>query len=1381
MSSKTKFYDLNSFVSSKVGCLLLHQNETKLNEENLNDLVFPGYNPFFMPNVNIRTRLEFEKVVTCSSDEEKDKNFLYKTSLATDSSSNPLANKITVVIGSYITREEANLNSNTSSPMSLIWNIETTKPDVLVNPANSTTFRDALTWISPNSDYSNVLDEELPNKFLHVVNNLEVPNGSIEELRNFIEKRTWSGDCLWGGDCNAFLTKVDSVLDEHEKWRFLRLYITQNFAWQTKIAFFPVDGLHRLAISDMIFNGIVPPSSNDLLQTKVTNFSKCLVVSNKMKSNIDSSMLYIQSNDEVSCVDTHFNIFYCVPDTIDNDFCTKMREKSASTQSDAKHQSSHTVIHLLQNLLQRYFEFEINMDDNKPLPPKYLFDPSSDESLSRLLSENQGPKLKYMYECLENEGFCKDREDFINNYFHHMKNKNQYGHPSHYPNYYINIWLKRTAEVMFKRLCLFNAKYSGIAGIQKELINLSIVSAIDFETFWQAFKTVKEGRTRRKGALEMHSADLDCPYTFETMLNDFLEQSSNDKFGKDPYKRPIKPKSATNLSTKSSKYFPAGLLDVLQILLYCHFSPGSHQSVVRFLDEVLTIRPNSMACVGSREIASMTCIRSLLFTIRVSVKASLKAWNQCLNQIQNKAEGKRKESPFHPLEPHMRNSENHMRYLKSDTISIFLTISAIRHSCSFFGSIGLNSEPHFELTELSRVHRQQHDSNPKFLNVLERLNDLNTFYSISFLHYIFEKDKIHKKEPALLKVYLESILQHSLAQYLAEDVTATASDDQSSFCQFTKGFCQTLSPALNERKRRDNSSALESVIEILWLKSVENSKVSSHEEETHRIDQYVARCLDAKVLLDYCLEILKEPDPKESSDNEELNIEVDGPNVAGLDVAGIEGPGSPCGTGSGGPVGLSSPGNVNDEGPGAAGPGGMSLITLGPAGASPVPAGSCKAGSVVDGVVPDGHGTDDEMKKQVQQISEGLCGDDFPDNLSETKNSNENQSVGNEKNPAPSPGKGGELRKSPQKKTSSPEKKIQASPKKRLPKGREARYNPPKKSKNSPKDATPQKKRKNPSDSNPIEVIDLTKDTTILMLKGLTDWEFSEKDGNPKTIAKTVKDREKDSVIMHMYSVIRKLIQSQPKVSSQKKQRTTEEEPIKIKPKPIHFPGKGMRVPSLNQPGGKQFRMNPQNHSDSSTSTSENGNGKVNENSDSDDEQSKEDSEVEKSDGDEQSKEDSKVEKSDGADDDEHSNDDSEFEESDGADDDDEDNNGAINNDDGDGYGNGVDDENRDDDDNSADDDDDGDDGDGYKNENEVKKASVQIDCNISFDEEDQNSLGNIPSPHGEGKAEELDNSLLTLAHAATSGNDNLFDNYKNAQEDEEEYNYVSKNYHVKK
>ncbi len=81
MSSKTKFYDLNSFVSSKVGCLLLHQNETKLNEENLNDLVFPGYNPFFMLNVNIHTRLEFEKVVTCSSDEEKDKIFCTKLRL----------------------------------------------------------------------------------------------------------------------------------------------------------------------------------------------------------------------------------------------------------------------------------------------------------------------------------------------------------------------------------------------------------------------------------------------------------------------------------------------------------------------------------------------------------------------------------------------------------------------------------------------------------------------------------------------------------------------------------------------------------------------------------------------------------------------------------------------------------------------------------------------------------------------------------------------------------------------------------------------------------------------------------------------------------------------------------------------------------------------------------------------------------------------------------------------------------------------------------------------------------------------------------------------------------------------------------------------------
>ncbi len=58
---------------------------------------------------------------------------------------------------------------------------------------------------------------------------------------------------MWNGDY-----VVDAVPQEHERWRLYRLYIIQNFAWQTKVVFFPVDGLHQIAISDMIYNGISP-------------------------------------------------------------------------------------------------------------------------------------------------------------------------------------------------------------------------------------------------------------------------------------------------------------------------------------------------------------------------------------------------------------------------------------------------------------------------------------------------------------------------------------------------------------------------------------------------------------------------------------------------------------------------------------------------------------------------------------------------------------------------------------------------------------------------------------------------------------------------------------------------------------------------------------------------------------------------------------------------------------------------------------------------------------------------------------------------------------------------------------------------------------------
>lgn len=44
---------------------------------------------------------------------------------------------------------------------------------------------------------------------------LTVPNESCNQLREFILdlNRNCEGDCLWGGECNAFLAKVDQVED----------------------------------------------------------------------------------------------------------------------------------------------------------------------------------------------------------------------------------------------------------------------------------------------------------------------------------------------------------------------------------------------------------------------------------------------------------------------------------------------------------------------------------------------------------------------------------------------------------------------------------------------------------------------------------------------------------------------------------------------------------------------------------------------------------------------------------------------------------------------------------------------------------------------------------------------------------------------------------------------------------------------------------------------------------------------------------------------------------------------------------------------------------------------------------------------------------------
>ena len=635
MSDIISFNQINSFTSSNLGCFLLHQNELDVNyildKNDVESPICTLLNPFFIPPVNIRTYLEHDKLFPCKSENNRSANMLWSAAKATDSGNNPIGGDFYIVVGSYVITDPSTSPSSSTCPMSLVLERINTKSPVHATAATPEVFRNALNWIFPTEDHSNILDGELLSTFVDKVDKLVVPNGSVTQLREFIQKRNWSGDRLWGGEKDAFLKLVDAVTQEHERWRLYRLYITQNFAWQTKVAFYPVDGLHRIAISDMVYNGISPSIDESEgeanLKTLVNKFSKSLVIPDDNSTKEQTLRLRIQHKNEPVCIDTYVILSYIVPDVINKQVCMKIGDVSAEKQTENSKHSPHTIVHLLSQLVS--FCFEFSEDESSSSFPRYLFDPSSEEpkSLMKLLNQ-EDPTLEFFFKCLQQDGFCKDKDDFVTNIVPHMYQKKgeQLDYPKDHPTVYIRLWLQALSKVVYNKLKRFNDEFKNTAGIDPEYVQFKKTMTMEYWQFRSSFMNIKEGKVP-KSFLAIYQADFTPHY--EDLLKPFVT-NRKDFFGDNSYHRPIGFGDPT-YDPINKTYFPPGFLYVIQILIYCHLSPGTHQSVVKFLNKLSNGRGTSSDCQYPRRLSSRKCLQALILTVHVSSHHSCDHWNQALS------------------------------------------------------------------------------------------------------------------------------------------------------------------------------------------------------------------------------------------------------------------------------------------------------------------------------------------------------------------------------------------------------------------------------------------------------------------------------------------------------------------------------------------------------------------------------------------------------------------------------------------------------------------------------------------------------------------------------------------------------------------------------
>jgi len=873
MSNNNDFSPINTFTGSNFGCFLLHQNELDVNytvhEEDVESPICTLLNPFFIPPVNIRTNLEHDKLFPCKCEKNQSANMLWSAAKATDSGNNPISGSLHIVVGSYvITDPITSPSSSNTCPMSLVLERESTKSPVHATAATPEVFRNALNWILPTEDHSNIPDDDLLVTFVSEVDKLVVPNGSVSQLRQFIQKRNWSGDRLWGGEKDSFLEVVDAVTQEHERWRLYRLYITQNFAWQTKVVFYPVDGLHRIAISDMVYNGISPSiaeSEGDAsLKTLVNEFSRNLAIPDD-NSSVEKTL---RLHNATVCIDTFVSLYYNKPDVINKQVCMKISDESAKKQTETAKQSPHTIVHLLSRLVS--FCFEFSEDKSSSSFPRYLFDPSSEEpkSLMKLLNQ-ENPTLEFFFECVQRDGFCKDKDDFDQKIVPHMYSPKggQLLYSKDHPTIYIRLWLEALSKVVYDKLNRFKEEFQNTAGIDPEYVKFKQTMAMEYWQFKSSFMRIKEGKAP-KDYLAMFQADYTVHY--ENVLKLFVTQKK-DFFGDDSYCRPIG-FGDERFELNKRSYFPSGFLHVLQILIYCHLSPGTHQSVVKFLNKLCNGRGTSSDCQYSRLHSSRQCIKALIATVHISSHHSDKHWNLAMKYEVRKDEKVAKEKLFHPDEVCMKGDDLFIS-IERESRNVFLVMSAIRHSCEYFGNLGINQEPPLEYKEYVDNYSTHENRSKTFDEVLKRLVEPAVLYTLAFIKHIHtvnlslssiakgrDKTNIHR-----------AVVNHSLSQYMPEGVTVASEKLRTHVGYYTLGGMKTLSPALNRNLQelevcpRD----YESVYEVLHRSPLSSQIGLNHQHPTHKIGQFMKESFDVKDILDDLLSLSRNFDAKDKIDEEE--------------------------------------------------------------------------------------------------------------------------------------------------------------------------------------------------------------------------------------------------------------------------------------------------------------------------------------------------------------------------------------------------------------------------------------------------------------------------------------------------------------------------------
>ena len=350
-------------------------------------------------------------------------------------------------------------------------------------PITPDILRSAIRWVKKgevenNDNQSHQLDV-LFTEYVNALTQANIPNGTWEVLSEFIRDREWTGK-LWGGEPVKFLSSVlTSGADENEKARLLRRYLVSNVCWQTKVAVFPTDSLHRFATLDMVVNDQVPENVPEEIKSKFHQFVKGLPVRECEGERIITSEI----------LDPVLAINLVAPAIIDNDFLLSMKCSSASSQRFHASSTPHNAMNLLAIGLDQVVKNVFNGTDLYHL----WVDENQTHGLLRVLQnlDRDTRDLKSDFiQILTGDGLLQDRvtTDTLDEFF-------DLGQPFNnqlrrFSDIYIHYWIIAMTTKFHAQLKEFVSHAPGLSNVVLG-INLQKVSEMDLDSLLSMFPMKK--------------------------------------------------------------------------------------------------------------------------------------------------------------------------------------------------------------------------------------------------------------------------------------------------------------------------------------------------------------------------------------------------------------------------------------------------------------------------------------------------------------------------------------------------------------------------------------------------------------------------------------------------------------------------------------------------------------------------------------------------------------------------------------------------------------------------------------------------------------------------------------------------------------------------